>query len=54
MSANYIFVAFMALDGKLVITSVATQLLISTKYLPEIYNIVRQLLLSVFETRNNN
>ena len=52
MGVSYIFVAFMALDGKLVITSVATQPLISTKYLPEIY-IVGKFLLSVFERRNN-
>ena len=52
MGVSYIFVAFMALDGKLVITSVATQPLISTKYLPEIY-IVEKFLLSAFERRNN-
>ena len=33
-------VTFIALDGKLVITAVATQPLISTKYLPELYTVL--------------
>ena len=43
------FVTFAALDGKLVITSVANLPLISIK----IVYIVGQFVLSVFQTRNN-
>ena len=43
------FVTFTALDGKLVITSVANQ---PNNYLPKRYT-VGQFLLSVFDMRNN-